>query len=98
MNAVHDLNAIADAVRAENPNILTSKTAAAAVTKSVFAAVVKAVQNGDEVNIHAFGKFSVGERAARTGRNPQTGAPLQIAASKVFKFKPSRATKKGVLA
>ena len=98
MNATHDLNAIAGAVRAKNPNILTSKTAAAAVTKDVFEAILEAVQNGDEVSIHAFGKFTIGARAARMGRNPQTNQPMQIAASKVLKFKPSKATKKGALA
>ena len=98
MNAIHDLNAIADAVRAKNPNVLTSKTAAACVTKDVFNAILEAVQNGDEVSIHAFGKFTIAERAERAGRNPQTGAAMTIAASRVLKFKPSKATKKGALA
>lgn len=46
-----------------------------------------ALANGDKVTLVGFGTFSVGERAARTGRNPQTGAEIQIAAKKVAKFK-----------
>lgn len=97
MNATLDIATLADNVRAKNPNTLTSKTAAASVVKDVFIAVLEAVQNGDEVRVHGFGTFSVGERAARMGRNPQTGAALQIPASKVLKFKPSKSTKKGAL-
>ena len=41
---------------------------------------------GGEINITGFGKFHVAQRGARQGRNPQTGAPIQIAASKVPRF------------
>ncbi len=47
-----------------------------------------ALASGDRVALVGFGSFSVSTRAARTGRNPQTGQELKIAAKKVVKFKP----------
>ncbi|ABK43633.1 HU family DNA-binding protein [Magnetococcus marinus MC-1] len=55
--------------------------------KASFAAIQDALAGGATVQLPGFGTFSVGERAARTGRNPQTGAEIQIAASKSVKFK-----------
>jgi DNA-binding protein HU-beta len=52
--------------------------------------VGKELKKGNSVDIAGFGSFSVAARAARTGRNPQTGAPLQIKASKAPKFKPGK--------
>ena len=51
-------------------------------------ATTDALKNGDRVALIGFGSFSVSTRSARTGRNPQSGAPLQISAKKVVKFKP----------
>lgn len=48
--------------------------------------VTEAVRGGDKVTIPGFGSFSVSDRKARTGRNPQTGATIKIAASKAPKF------------
>lgn len=48
----------------------------------------KALKGKDRVSLVGFGSFSVSERAARTGRNPQTGKTIQIAAKNVVKFKP----------
>ena len=48
---------------------------------------------GNEVAIKGFGSFSVSDRSARTGRNPQTGEAIEIPASRVMKFKPSKALK-----
>ena len=48
--------------------------------------ITEALAKGDTVSLIGFGNFSVGERAARTGRNPKTGAELKIAASKAPKF------------
>lgn len=50
-------------------------------------AVVGALKKGDRVTLVGFGTFSTGERAARTGRNPQTGAAIKIKARKTVKFK-----------
>ncbi|MCD4682960.1 MAG: HU family DNA-binding protein [Bacteroidales bacterium] len=50
-------------------------------------ATTKALKKGDRVALVGFGSFSVAKRAARTGRNPQTGKEIKIAAKKVVKFK-----------
>jgi DNA-binding protein HU-beta len=50
-------------------------------------AVTKALKKGDKVTLVGFGTFSVSKRAARMGRNPQTGAAIKIKAKKVAKFK-----------
>ncbi|WP_159522655.1 HU family DNA-binding protein [Sunxiuqinia indica] len=47
-----------------------------------------ALKNGDRVALIGFGSFSVATRSARTGRNPQSGAPIEIPEKKVVKFKP----------
>lgn len=51
-------------------------------------ATTKALKQGDRVALVGFGSFSISERAARKGRNPQTGKEIDIAAKKVVKFKP----------
>jgi DNA-binding protein HU-beta len=58
--------------------------------------VTDALQDNDKISLVGFGTFSVGERAARTGKNPQTGAALQIPAAKVPKFKAGKALKDAV--
>ena len=64
---------------------------------TVFCDVVgETLGQGGEVQITGFGSFVVSERAARTGRNPQTGATLRIAASKAPKFKAGKALKDAV--
>ena len=55
------------------------------------AAVDDALGKGDSVQLVGFGTFAVSQRSARTGKNPRTGAKLQIAAKKVAKFKPGKA-------
>ena len=51
-------------------------------------ATAGALKKGDRVALVGFGSFSISDRSARTGRNPQTGKPITIAAKKVVKFKP----------
>lgn len=51
-------------------------------------ATAGALKSGDRVALVGFGSFSLSQRSARTGRNPQTGKPIKIAAKKVVKFKP----------
>ena len=58
---------------------------------SFTAAVADALGKGDSVQLVGFGTFSISTRAARTGKNPRTGAKLQIAAKKVAKFKAGKA-------
>jgi DNA-binding protein HU-beta len=55
--------------------------------------IVAALKTGDRVNISGFGTFSVSERQARTGRNPKTGAAIQISASRAARFKPGKQLK-----
>ena len=67
-----------------------SKAKAKEVINSIFAAIIEAAKRGDDVVINGFGRFAVKERSAREGRNPATGAPLQIPASKSLAFKMSK--------
>jgi DNA-binding protein HU-beta len=70
-----------------------TKTDAAQALDAVISAVGEALKKGDSVTLVGFGTFSVKERAARTGRNPKTGAAIQIAASKVPGFKAGKGLK-----
>ncbi len=70
-----------------------SKGDAEAVLGAFFDHVVESAKDGGETAWPGFGKFSVTDRKARTGRNPQTGAPVAIAASKAMKFSSSSALK-----
>jgi len=63
-----------------------SKAAAEKVLVAVIGAVTKAVSKGDSVTLIGFGSFKSSKRAARTGRNPQTGKELKIAATTVPRF------------
>jgi DNA-binding protein HU-beta len=70
-----------------------SKTAVKAVLEATFKAIADSAAAGQEVNFAGFGKFKVSERAAREGRNPATGATIQIAASKGLAFSAAKAVK-----
>lgn len=74
---------------------LTKKDAEAAVNAAI-AAVVEALKEGDKVQLVGFGTFEVKERAARTGRNPQTGEAIEIAASKAPAFSAGKAFKDAI--
>ena len=63
-----------------------SKAAAEKALSATMAAVVKAVSKGDSVTLVGFGSFKSAKRAARTGKNPKTGATFKIAATTVPKF------------
>jgi DNA-binding protein HU-beta len=73
-----------------------SKTAAGRALDALTDSIAVALKKGDTVSIIGFGTFSVKERAARTGRNPQTGASIEIAASKNPGFKPGKALKDAI--
>ena len=70
-----------------------SKAAAGRALDATVLAVKTALKKGDSVTLVGFGTFSVGKRAARTGRNPRTGATLKIKAAKVPKFRPGKGLK-----
>lgn len=67
-----------------------SKKQATDAVNAVLGAISNTLKSGDKATLVGFGTFSVTEREARTGRNPQTGESIQIAARKVVKFKPGR--------
>jgi len=73
-----------------------SKAAAGRALDGMIEAVTAALKGGDQVNVVGFGSFSVRARAARTGRNPQTGAAIEIKASKNPAFKAGKALKDAV--
>ena len=70
-----------------------SKVDAAKAVDGVFESITNALKSGGDVRIVGFGTFSVRHRAAREGRNPQTGAAMHIAASKVPGFKAGKGLK-----
>ena len=73
-----------------------SKAAAEKALSSMIDAVIKTLKKGNKVALVGFGTFSVSKRKARTGRNPQTGATIKIAARKVPKFSAGKAFKDAV--
>ena len=70
-----------------------SKAAATRALEAMTGAVKTTLKKSGSVSLVGFGTFAVGERAARTGRNPQTGASIKIKAAKVPKFRPGKALK-----
>ncbi|MCW8853732.1 MAG: HU family DNA-binding protein [Gammaproteobacteria bacterium] len=81
---------LVDAI-AENSGL--SKADSGKALDAVIKSVGDALKNNDQVTIVGFGTFLVRQRAARTGRNPQTGAEIQIKAANVPAFKPGKALK-----
>ncbi len=73
-----------------------SKASAGRALDSLIGAVTGELASGGEVVLVGFGTYKVTDRAARTGRNPQTGAEIQIAAAKVPSFKAGKALKDAV--
>lgn len=73
-----------------------SKAAAGRALDAFTDAVTRALKDDDQVALVGFGTFSVRERAARSGRNPQTGATIQISAAKIPSFKAGKALKDAV--
>ncbi|MGF6372934.1 DNA-binding protein HU-beta [Paraburkholderia sp. RAU6.4a] len=74
----------------------TSKALAAETLDALIGTITAAVTKGDTVQLVGFGSFSTGARAARVGRNPATGAEIQIAAAKTVKFTAGKAFKEAV--
>ncbi len=70
-----------------------TKKAAGEIVNYVFDTAAEALKNGDTVDVNGFGKFTVKERAARTGINPATKETIEIAATKVPAFKAAKALK-----
>jgi DNA-binding protein HU-beta len=81
---------LADVLAAEHD---LTKTDARKLVDSLFAAIANAASKGEEISLNGFGKFKVKDTPAREGRNPATGAVMQIAASKKLTFSPAKAVK-----
>ena len=73
-----------------------SKKDAEAALKAFTDVVAEELKKGEKIQLVGFGTFEVSERAARTGRNPQTGAEMKISASKAPKFKAGKALKDSI--
>jgi DNA-binding protein HU-beta len=89
MNKTELIDAIA-----ENSGL--SKADSGRALDAFIQSVSSALKNNDQVTVVGFGTFVVRKRAARTGRNPQTGAEIKIAAASVPAFKPGKALKDAV--
>ncbi|ADH99643.1 HU family DNA-binding protein [Salisediminibacterium selenitireducens] len=89
MNKTELINAVAESAD------LSKKDATSAVD-AVFEVITDSLKKGDKVQLIGFGNFEVRERAARKGRNPQTGEEIEIPASNVPAFKPGKALKDAV--
>ena len=70
-----------------------TKADAETALKAVQGAIIAVLVNGDKITLPGFGTFKVVETAARTGRNPQTGEPVEIPAKRKVKFNPTKALK-----
>jgi nucleoid DNA-binding protein len=80
----------------EVAKVVGTKKDAQLAVDCVFSAVSDALAKGDTVTLVGFGTFKASKRAARKGRNPQTGDPINIKARKVPKFTPGKALKDAV--
>jgi integration host factor subunit beta len=63
------------------------------IVEAIFESIVRSLQSGDKIEIRGFGSFRTRERQARIGRNPKTGARVDVAAKKIPYFKPSKELK-----
>ena len=86
----------AELVAAMSDKDQLSKKDAEAALKAFTDVVAEELKKGEKIQLVGFGTFEVAERAARTGRNPQTGAEMKIAASKSPKFKAGKALKDSI--
>ncbi|WP_079530134.1 MULTISPECIES: HU family DNA-binding protein [Halobacillus] len=85
-----------DLINAVSEKAELSKKDATQAVDSVFESIMGSLKDGEKVQLIGFGNFEVRERAARKGRNPQTGEEIEISASKVPAFKPGKALKDAV--
>ena len=74
-------------------DVKVTKVQAAKAIDSVVDNITRTLKKGERASLVGFGTFSISRRKARTGRNPQTGAPLRIPAKRVVKFTPGKVLK-----
>ena len=89
MNKSNLITAIAEATG-------ISRSEAARAVDATFEVIADALKDGVDVRLTGFGIFGVADRAARKGRNPRTGDPVEIAASRQIRFKPGKGLKDAV--
>jgi integration host factor subunit alpha len=79
-------------------NLMTAftKKESSEIVERVFDVVKSTLEAGENIKIAGFGNFEVKEKAARRGRNPQTGEAIEITSRKILTFKPSRVLKKSI--
>src|SRR5271170_8259309 len=78
-----------DLIRNLSDRLGLSPVAAEQAVDAMLDAIINALKAGERANISGFGTFTVSERAARSGRNPKTGEPAEISASRSVKFSPA---------
>lgn len=83
-------------IKAVAQNSGQSESVAGAVVNATFETIQDSLASGEEVTITGFGSFRITHRAAREGRNPQTGDPIQIPAGKSPSFRPGTQLKRAV--
>lgn len=86
----------ADLIDAIAKKVTIAKSAAANVVDAFIETVTHSLKKGEKVTLMGFGSWEVRERAARVGRNPQTGKEIKIRAKKVPKFNPGKELKEAV--
>ena len=82
--------------RVNEQNTELTKKEAAALVESIFDTIKESLEAGENIKVSGFGNFEVKDKAARRGRNPQTGEEIEIAARRVLTFKPSAVLKKSI--
>lgn len=85
-----------DLVQAVAEKTLLTKKDVSTVVDAVFEAISEALSQGDKVQVVGFGNFEIRDRAARKGRNPQTGELIDIAASKIPAFRAGKSLRDGL--
>jgi DNA-binding protein HU-beta len=83
-------------VQAVADKTMMTKKDVTVVVDAVFEAIQEALSQGVKVQLVGFGNFEIRERAARMGRNPQTGETIEIAASKIPAFKAGKSLRDGI--
>lgn len=85
-------------IRAVSEHSSLTKDSAGKAVEAILSTITSTLKKGEPVNLIGFGSFKVSERAAREGRNPQTGAPIQIPATKVPSFTAGKSLKDAIKA
>ena len=86
----------ADLIDAVAEKIDLNKNQAERTVNLIFDDITEALKNGQKVNVSGFGTFTVSDRQARQGRNPKTGEPIDIPASRAAKFKAGKGLKEAL--